>query len=45
MQFFSSDLEQHVLSTFGVVPMSMLNQSPLDSHLSGLEREFFLYTF
>jgi serine/threonine protein kinase len=34
MQFFSSDLEQHVLSEFGFVPMNMLNQSVLDSHIS-----------
>ena len=37
MQFLSSDLEQHVLSEFGLVPVNTLNQSILDSHLSGPE--------
>jgi serine/threonine protein kinase len=37
MQFISSELEQHVFSEFGVVPLNMLNQSLLDSHLSGPE--------
>ena len=33
-QFLNSDQEQHVLAEFGVVPVNMLNQSLLDSHLS-----------
>ncbi len=37
MQFISSELEQQVFSEFGVVPVNMLNQSLLDSHLPGPE--------
>jgi len=33
-QFLNTDQEQHVLAEFGVVPVNMLNQSLLDSHLS-----------
>jgi phosphate transport system substrate-binding protein len=37
MQFFSSDLEMQALSEFGIVPMNMLNQNILVSHLPGPE--------
>jgi phosphate transport system substrate-binding protein len=37
MQFFSSDLEMRALSEFGIVPMNMLNQNILVSHLPGPE--------
>ncbi|HEY6286556.1 MAG TPA: hypothetical protein VIX20_12890, partial [Ktedonobacteraceae bacterium] len=31
-QFLYSDLEQHVLVEFGVVPLNMINQNILDAH-------------
>jgi phosphate transport system substrate-binding protein len=37
MQFFSSDHEEDVMHEFGVVPMNMLNQTVLSSHLPGPE--------
>jgi serine/threonine protein kinase len=37
LQFFSSDQEANMMSEFGFVPVSMLNQSILSSHLPGPE--------
>jgi serine/threonine protein kinase len=34
-QFLNSDQEQHVFSEYGIVPVNLIQQSLLDSHLSG----------